>query len=216
MKNPTISNNETKIILDYIFKKTSWRKLIFCKFSSMQKILFFLPVPFLFFSIYGVYDLFHNNSWFLFIFFGLMMLLSIWVFFKIKSNLEKQVFEKFYLSESCKTLSDYHIENVSKLLGEYNTFENRALWKDFFTYKFNIFPFIIPIPIFGFIFFNILTRPHDKYYILGFYFAFFLILILLISFVFIMPAITDFKFKRTAYNEAFKLISEMDNKLTKE
>ena len=221
METTIVINSEITIILEYIFKKTSWRELFFRRFSIGQKFLFFLPVPFLYLSIYGAYDLFHNNSWVLFILFGLITLLSIWIFFKTKSILEKKVFNKFYLSETCKTILDYHIDNIARLLGEQNTLENRVLWKDYFKNKPNVFPFFIFIPIFGFMFFyntsmffyNTL-RPHDKYY-LEFHFGWFTLIILLMTFAFIMPAIKNFKFKRTAHNEAYKLILEMDNKLTK-
>lgn len=215
METTIVNNSGTNIILEYIFKKTSWRELYFSKLSNGQKILFFLPVLFLYFPIYGTYDLFYRNSWFLFISFGVIMLVSIWVFFKQKSYFEQKVFEKYYLSDSCKTVLDYHLEKISMLLGEENTIENRALWKNFFKIRHNRFPFIIFLPVFGFMYFQQLIRPHDKDYFLGFYLVWFSLGILLMSFAFIMPAISDFKFKGAAYNEAFKLISELDNKMTR-
>jgi hypothetical protein len=143
------------------------------------------------------------------------MLVSIWVFFKQKSYLEQKVFEKYYLSDSCKTLSDYHLEKISMLLGAENTIENRALWKNHFKIKNSRYPFIIFLPVFGFMCFQHLTRPHDKDFLFGFYIVWFSLILLLMSFTFIMPTISDFKFKGAAYNEAFKLISELDNKMTR-
>jgi hypothetical protein len=215
METPIVNNSGTSIILEYILKNTSWREVIFRKLTIGQKILFFLPIPFLYLSIYGAFDLFHNNSWILFILFGLLMLLSIWTFFKIKAALENRVFEKLYSSGNCKTILEYHIENLTKLLGEQNTSENRALWKDYFKYKPNKFPIFITPFIFGLIFFQIIAKPHDKDNLLVFYLGWFTLMIMLMTFAFIMPAITDIKFKRTTHNYAFKIVSEMD-KLTKE
>jgi hypothetical protein len=215
MEITTVNNSGTNIILEYVFKKTSWRELYFSKLSGGQKILFFLPVLFLYFPIYGTYDLFHRNSWFLFLSFGVIMLVSIWAFFKQKSYLEQKVFEKYYLSDSCKTALDYHLGKISMLLGDENTIENRALWKNHFKIKHSIFPFIIFLPVFGFMCFQHLIRPYNKDFFLGFYFGWISIMILLMSFAFIMPAISDFKFKIAAHNEAFKLISELDNKMTR-
>lgn len=130
-------STEIHLILEYITKKTSWKNSYFSKFSIGQKIIFFVPIPFLFFPIYGTYALFYEGSWFAFSSCGIVMLVSIWIFFKQKSRFEKDIFEKFYKSEKNKTISDLHITEISTLLGDQNTSENRDLWKIYFKRKNN-------------------------------------------------------------------------------
>ena len=207
----------TDIILEYVFKKSSWKKVYFSKLSIGQRILFFLPIPFLYLPIYGTYDLYHRDSWTLFLSFGVTMLVAIWIFFKQKSYLEQKVFEKNYLSDSCKTVLDYQLEKFSLLLGEQNTVRNRDLWKTYFKNKNDLklpfFPLIVSV-IYMSILFPLLNNPHAKDYLSGLSVGFGLILVLIMSFAFIWPAITDFKYKAAAYNEAFRLISELDKKIT--
>lgn len=212
MEQTTETNNGADIILEYAYEKTSWRTLIFSKFTREQKILFFLPIPFLYLSIYGVYDLFYNNSWVLFLTFGFIMLLSMWAFFRIKSVLEKKVVESYYSASGCKNLAEYHLNNISELLGEQNTRENRALWKTQFKPKAGLTLFFTIGLMFVFMFSQNLFKQQPEHYLSVFYIGWFSFFIMVMSFAFIKPAFIDFKSKKAANNEAFKLIYELDKR----
>ncbi len=218
METTKVNDTGTDIILEYVFKESSWKKLYFSKLTSLQKILFFLPVPFLYLPIYGTYDLYHRDSWTLFLSFGVVNLVAIWIFYKQKSYLEQKVFEKHYLSNSCKTILDYQLEKLSFLLGEQNTVGNRTLWKTFFEKKNKLKPpplSLIFSVVYGIIYFHFLTKPHAKENLWIFAVGFISLLILLMTFAFIYPAFSDYKSKAAACNEAFRLISELDKKMTK-
>jgi len=211
METTNESNSGTGIILEYVFKESSWKKLYFSKLTRLQKILFFLPVPFLYLPIYGTYDLYHRDSWTLFLSFGVIMLVAIWIFFKQKSYMEQKDFEKHYISNSCKTILDYQMEKFSILLGEQNTVGNMDLWKTCFKNKNDLklpfLPIIISV-IYMSILFPLLNKPHAKDYLSGLSVGLALILIMIMSCAFIYPAFSDYKSKAAAYNEAFRLISE--------
>ncbi|MDR3217572.1 MAG: hypothetical protein LBU22_01100 [Dysgonamonadaceae bacterium] len=211
-------NNEAKAILEYIANDLSWRKLFFSKFSTWQKFSFFLPAPFICLPIYGTYSLlFKESSYFLFIIFAIIGIISIWTFAKQKTIIEKKVFEKYYLSESCKNILEFYLEKFSSFLGEQNTAENRALWIKYFKKKSNsLESWIIPLA-FGFspIGFGLSEQFIEplKNYELYFMWAYISFMFLLVAFAFILPSIIDIKFK---YGEAFKLISELEKRMTKE
>lgn len=215
MEQTTATNNGADLILEYAYEKTSWRALIFSKFTRQQKILFFLPIPFLYLSIYGVYDLFYNNSWFLFLTFGFIMLLGMWAFFRIKSVLEKKIVETHYSALGCKNLAEYHLHNISQLLGEQNTPENRALWKTQFKPKAGLTLFFTIGLMFVFMFSQNLLKQQPESYHSVFYMGWFSFFIVVISFTFIKPAFIDFKSKKAANNEALKLIYELDKRAGK-
>lgn len=215
MEPTTETNNGADLILEYAYEKTSWRALIFSKFTRQQKILFFLPIPFLYLSIYGVYDLFYNNSWVLFLTFGFIMLLSMWAFFRIKSVLEKKVIETYYAASGCKNLAEYHLHNISELLGEQNTPENRALWKTQFKPKAGLTLFFTIGLMFVFMFSQNLFKQQPEHYLSVFYIGWFSFFIVVMTFAFVKPAFIDFKSKKAAHNEAFKLIYELDKRAGK-
>jgi hypothetical protein len=135
MKTTLNSPNDTDAILKYIAKDLSWRKLYFSKFSTGQKILFFIPACFLCLPIYGMYSLFTANLWAIFLICGLLMLVSMWAMFKQKTTCEKKVFEKYYQSDTCKSMLDLELEKFSLFLGEQNTLENRTFWMNYFKKK---------------------------------------------------------------------------------
>jgi hypothetical protein len=210
-------SNGTAAILEYISRELSWRKLYFRKFPTGQKVLFFLPLPFLWPVLYGTYDLFNRDSWLLFAITGILMLVSIRAFFKQRSVFERKVFEKHYQSETCKNMLDFQVEKLSSFLGEHNTAENRICWKECFKPN-SSFVFICSIAgaIIGngtvVVFWLFGKNCAREYCLITMSY-----IVLLMNLAFIMPAVTDFGFLGIRKkNEALKLISEIDRRLYEE
>jgi hypothetical protein len=211
MENEVTKNNGVSIILDYILKKYSWRESYFRHFSNGQKILFFLPIIFLNLPIYGTYELFYHHSWFLFISFGVLMLFSIWWFFKQKTYFEQKVFSRLYLSVDCKTITNFHKQRLSELLGLQNTSENRSSWISYFkSRKSAKKPFIGIVFVFGFIYMILFIKPHDKEFFTFIKIVMHSLPLILMNIAFVMPAFTNFKFKFPLHNQAYKLVLELD------
>ncbi|MDR3340857.1 MAG: hypothetical protein LBT25_12365 [Candidatus Symbiothrix sp.] len=217
MKTISGTNNEAKAILEYISKDLSWRKLFFSKFLTWQKFSFFLPVLFICLPIYGTYSLcFKGSSYFLFTIFALIGVISIGIFVKQKTIFEKKVFEKYYLSASCKSILEFYLEKFSSFLGEQNTAEKRALWIKYFKKKSNSLGLWIPL-LFGFPPIGFLLSQQFieslKSYLLYFVWGYISFMLLSMAFVFILPIITNIKY---GYGKAFKLISELEKRMSKE
>ncbi|GHT38443.1 hypothetical protein AGMMS49965_01830 [Bacteroidia bacterium] len=209
MKTTLNSPEDTDAILKYIAKDLSWRKLYFSKFTIGQKILFFVPPFFIPLPIYGMGLLLEAHLWIASVVCGMLVVVPFWAFAKQKMAFEKKVFEKYYQSDTCKSMLDFELEKFALFLGEQNTFENRLFWLDYFKKKLpGPFPQILtPMVIFGGLQFAFYQKPVSA---LKYFWTSFAFLFLLISFALIKPAITDFKFRAEAINGALKLIGELD------
>lgn len=206
MINEISANKGADIIEDYVRKNAFWKEIYFNYFTTKQKVLFFLPVLFFVLPIYGTYSLFYNNSWTLFITFGIAMMASIYWFFKQKTHLEQIVFKRLYLTDDCKTVSELHLQRLSALLGKQNTPENREAWKVHFKQKNGGFLLILTtIILFG----SALHFMKGEYLSL-YYVVMISLVMLLMTFAFIGQAFAGFKSKRATYNEAYILVVELD------
>ena len=209
-----LMNKSENEILDYLSKEGLWKKLYFKKLSIVQKIFFLLPILFLFSPILGTYALFYNHSWLLFIITGVLMLFSIWVFFKQKTYYEQHLFEKHYKTTNCNKISDLHTQRVAALLGERNTKENRIHWKEHFSTNSNqqLNTLWIVAIVFGINYGLRIMKPEQKEFLAGFYVTFSAFMMLLITFGILSPLFFYIRFKKVKYKEAFNLIIQLDEK----
>ncbi len=207
-------NKSENEILEYLSKEGLWKNLYFKKISIAQKIFFLLPVLFFFSPIWGTYSLFYNHSWFLFISTGILMIFSIWLFFKQKSYYEQNVFEKYYKTTNCNKISDLHSERVSTLLGEKNTKENRIIWKEYFSENSNnqLSIILILAITFGINYGLQIIKPEQKEFLAGFYVTFSVFMMSMIAFGILSPLFFYIRFKKAKYKEALNLIIQLDGK----
>ena len=203
-------NKGANIIVDYVKKNGFWKDIYFNHFTKKQKTLFFLPVIFFVLPVYGTYSLFYNNSWTLFLIFGVAMMVSIYWFFKQKSHFEQQVFKQLYLTDQCKTISDLHSQRLSALLGKQNTPENREAWKAHFKQNGGFLLIITTTFLFGAMIHFIKSEYLSLYYVIMISVVF-----LLITFALIGQAFAGLKFKKAIYNEAYKIVLELDRNYVK-
>jgi len=211
MKNENGSERGIDIIWNYVRNDYSWKDSYFKHFTKGQKFLFFLPVIFLFLPVYGTYELFYNHSWTIFILLGLGMLFSIWWFHKQKEYFEKKVIAKYYQTHNDKDLNNYHKRKLSETLGELNTKENRSLWQSHFNVNIKKDRKVIGLTvIFTAVFFTQFSAPYKQDYLLTYYLIGSALMPLLMTVVFIMPAFVNFKIKRALYNQAHRLVLELD------
>lgn len=207
MKNDITGNIGIDIILNYVQKNAFWKEIYFNHFSRKQKTLFFFPVIFFALPILGTYELFYNDSWTLFITFGITMLGSIYWFFKQKTHFEHKVFSRLYMTDNCKTVSELHLQKLSGLLGKENTSDNRKRWKVHFKQKESILLIFIVVLIFG----SLRLFLKDEYLSL-YYVVFISLIITVMAFALIGQAFAGFKSKRVLYNEAYKLVVELEKR----
>lgn len=212
MKNEVASDHGVNIIWNYAKKDYSWKESYFKHFSKTEKLLFFLPVSFLFLPIYGTYDLFYNHSWSLFVSLGLVMLFSIWWFHKQKAYMERQVVLRHYLSKDCSTVIDYHKQKLVESLGALNTQGNRSSWKTYFENKIAGQKHIAWIAACtgGFFYYSFISAPFIQEYLAIFYMLGIGLLALIMTAVFAIPAFTDLKFKTAIAYQAYNLILELE------
>ena len=207
MKNENATERGISIIWNYVKNDYSWKDSYFKHFTHGQKFLFFLPVIFLFLPVYGTYELFYYHSWTLFILLGLAMLFSIWWFHKQKEYFENKVSAKYYSLKGCSTIDMYHKQKMIEILGDLNTEESRSLWKGYFSEKMkgnrNIIGIVV---VFATVYLSLYNREH----LLTFYMIGITLMMLLMSVVFIMPAFVNFKTKRALYNQAYRLVLELE------
>lgn len=211
MKNEVASDHGVNIIWNYAKKDYSWKESYFKHFSKTEKLLFFLPVSFLFLPIYGTYDLFYNHSWSLFVSLGLVMLFSIWWFHKQKAYMERQVVLRHYLSKDCSTVIDYHKQKLVESLGALNTQGNRSSWKTYFKEKISRKNKIVAITVLtGIFYYYFISAPFIQEHLAIFYLFGIGLLSCFMTAVFVMPAFIDFKFKTAIAYQAHSLVLELE------
>lgn len=209
MTNDISENIGANIIVDYVRKNCFWKELYFDHFSTKHKALFFLPIILLFSPIYGTYKLFYHDSWILFIAYGSAMLGAIYWFFKQKTYFEQKVFTRLYRTDHCNSVKEHHMQRLVTLLEAQNTPENRATWKIYFKQKPSTSIIII---------FTTVLLSSSSYHVLKndnlflYNVVLFSFVILIMIFALVGPAFAGFKTKRAAYNEAYKLVEELDKR----